>query len=169
MFPSGASGQTSVQVFEDLPRVLKPGQMVTVIDSTGGRVAGKVAEISPKALVVVTQERVADGTRRKTWTGRQTFLKPPVLETRKRDLWWDGALAAFALGIVPVALAASKAESGAFPAFLAVSGIWTGVGLGIDAAIPAKRVYRAGQTRIGITVSLTIGEGEKGVHLGWRF
>jgi hypothetical protein len=169
LFPSSASSQTNVQAFEDLPGTLKPGHVITVIDSTGRRIAGRVAEISPDAFVLLTKERVADGTRREAWTGRHTFLKPSVQEIRKRDLWWDGALTAYAIGVIPVALAASKAGSGAFPAFLAVSGIWAGVGFGIDAAIPATRIYRAAPTRTGITVSPMIGEERKGVRLAWRF
>jgi hypothetical protein len=169
LFPGGATGQTNGQAFEDLPGMLKPGQMITVTDSTGRKISGKVAEISPDALVLLTKERAADGTRREAWTGRQTFLKPSVQEVRTRDLWWDGALIAYAIGVIPVGLAASKAGSGAFPAFLAVSGTWAGVGFGIDAAVSAARLYRAAPTRTGITVSPMIGEERKGVRLAWRF
>ncbi|HLG59838.1 MAG TPA: hypothetical protein VI485_31150 [Vicinamibacterales bacterium] len=50
-----------------------------------------------------------------------------------------------------------------------MSGIWAGVGLGIDAAVPATRIYRAAPTRTGITVSPMIGEERTGVHPAWRF
>jgi hypothetical protein len=164
--PGGAAGQTTVRNFADLPGALKPGQMITVIDSMGRRISGKVAEISPDSLVLLTPERLADGTR--AWTGRQTLLEPSVQEIRKRDLWWDGALTACALGAVPTALAASKAGPGGFPAFLVVSGIWAGIGFGIDAVIPAARLYRAARIPSGVAISPILGE-RKGVQLAWRF
>ena len=54
--PSAAPAQTIANSFEELRTVLKKGQTIVVTDASGHRARGKVADVSPSSLVVLTPE-----------------------------------------------------------------------------------------------------------------
>lgn len=151
--------------FGDMPRKVKAGQIVIVIDASGRETRGKVAEVSDSSLVILSRDQS------KQWTVREAFEPAGVREVKRTGPIWDGALIGFGFGVVPALFAedctgcVSRGELA-----LLFGGIGAGIGLGIDAAFGPKRVYVApGARKARMTVAPIINGDRKGAVMAFRF
>jgi hypothetical protein len=141
--PNTAPAQTVASSFAELRAALTPGQTVVVIDTSGLRTKGKVAELPamPSSLVVLVP-------------ARRTFLEDDVAEVRATDSRRTGALIGGGIG-AGVALwdyLIDPSEPGNAVITAVAVGAGTAIGMGIDALIGRNRLlYRsprhAGQKR----------------------
>src|SRR5258707_14983021 len=83
--PSPAPAQTVASSFDELRQVLKRGRTVVVVDASGERTKGRVADVSPSCLVV----RIP---------AARSFAEGTVTEIRATDPWSNGALIGAAIG-----------------------------------------------------------------------
>ena len=135
--------------FGTLYERLDEGEIVHVVDRSGEKTVGRVTAVSPSALVLVVRTdnpRDGSGRPRYEWNESRTLSPSLVERIEKPAPIWDGAVK----GAIVAALAtffmiqAHCADcSGVAGAYLMTSGIGAGIGLGIDALFPPRRLYRA--------------------------
>jgi hypothetical protein len=137
--PALAAAQAPVTSFDQLNTRLKPGDTVWVTDGQGREVKGKIQGLAPDSLALK-----GDGAR--------TFAAGDVrlITERQGDSLANGALIGLAVGGVGTGLAclasADDLDDGwCLLAAFVYGGIGTGIGVGIDALIPGKKLvaYRA--------------------------
>jgi len=160
-----------LDLFSDMSRHLKAGQIVEVTDHTGQKTTGKVAEVSPTSLVILTRERVRDsaGTEHDAWTGKQTHVPSAVRRVRRPGPVWDGALKGFGIAlVVPLIVSASGVDTGA-DAFLTFGAMGAGIGLGIDALVGPATVYELSQPVRSVVFRPLFGKSRGGVMAVLRF
>ena len=150
-------GSTQVPVFQrsdsfgSLHRRLKAGKVVRVTQRSGDETVGKVTEISPSGLVIATRifnPRDGSGRPRVEWDGARPFAPAAVDKIAYEAHIWDGALKGAAIALASMLILThdcfGRYDCNGIGFFYAMSaGIGAGVGLGIDAAIPARTIYRA--------------------------
>lgn len=123
--------------FQDLSAQVEPGTTVSVIDTTGNEITGKIAEISSSSLVLLV-----DGAERR-------FEATRVKRIERRDSLWNGALIGATIGAVGGWIVAGLGgcpagdSDGRCPGTRAVviifqTGIFAAIGTGIDALIPGR-------------------------------
>jgi hypothetical protein len=120
---SPASGQEVASTFEELRRIVRIDESISVTDSTGATHQGRLASLSASSL----QLRQGPG----PWT---TFTERDVnnVAAVRPDPLWNGMVIGFAVGAVPVALvggaaSASPSEVAAVAAGYGTIGLLTGV------------------------------------------
>jgi hypothetical protein len=137
--------------FGTLAQRLRPGDMVQVTERSGAKTLGRVTGVSPTSLAVQMQTanpRDGSGRPRREWAGSRTF-EPRLVEKIERPArLWDGAVKGAAVAAaLTLMMTASTCGVGNCPGlaagYLMTGGIGAGIGLGIDALFPAKRIYRA--------------------------
>lgn len=151
--------------FGEMPRKVKSGQIVIVIDNAGRKTRGKVVEASDSSLVILTRDQ------NNQWATREMFAPSAVREVKRTGPIWDKALVGLAIGVVP-ALFVEDCSGCASSGELALvwGGIGAGIGLGIDAALGPKLVYRAPGTRqTQVVLAPVVGHSRKGAMLALRF
>jgi hypothetical protein len=134
-----AEAQT-VDAFADLPGLLKSGATVFVADESGQTTKGKITELSPASIALLTSrdERIAIPSSR-------------VRMVSRVDSKWNGFLIGAAAGAVPGALLGSgfkrycENESASCPQAPLVMGALFGlvggwIGAGIDGLIDGQKV-----------------------------
>lgn len=164
LIPGLASAQTVAHSFEELRQVLKNGQSVVVTDASGQRTRGKVADVSPSSLVVVTPEA-------------RTFAMSSVAEIRGADTVRSGALTGLGVGAgAGLAMVAAMCADGpdCGPSVQVVSiaaGIGAAIGAGIDALLNnrGRVLYRSRQPAFSLTIAPFAGEHRQGVMASVRF
>ena len=145
--------------FDQLRVLVKPGDTLTVTDGTGGRLRGKLMDVSASSL-----ELDVAGTRR-------LFQDTDVatIEKRGADSLKNGALIGLvtAGAIFGPAFGALTGEWGAAVAVgLMYSGIGAGIGVGIDALIEGERVvYAASRPKTTVSVAPAPRRSGRGVVL----
>jgi len=176
LWPAGAGAQ-AVQSFDQLHGIVKVGKVVVVTDETGRETTGKVAEVAPSSLVILTRGRMRDADGREFeggWTGRRLFDAPTIRMIEHRDSLRNGTLVGLAIGL---GLAWSfdftycSSVGGHCPAlYLAFGGIGAAAGMGIDASIRGKQVlYRSPSQMKGVTLSPVVSRDRKGMLALIRF
>ena len=137
---TSAQAQELAGTFEQLRVLVKAGDTVTVTDTAGQPVRGKLINLSSSSLSLNVS-----GTNRE-------FQKADVNKITKRgsDSLKNGALIGMAVGgglaAVGIALMAAEGEADAgitAAAALFYSGIGAGIGAGVDALIEGQRVIYA--------------------------
>ena len=137
--PAPAAAQAPVTSFDQLNTRLKPGDTVWVTDGQGREVKGRINSLAPDSLGVDAG-------------GFRTFSAGDVtmIHLREGDSLANGALIGLAVGGVGTGLACLASADGrdegwCVLAALVYGGIGTGIGVGIDALIPGKKLvaYRA--------------------------
>ena len=133
------AAQDPVRDFSQLNTRLRPGDTIWVTDAQGREVKGRILSLGSDMLTL-------DG------AGARSFGSPDVtaIEVRRNDSLGNGALIGLGVG-AGLALVACLAEvegsdAGWCAAVAAVyGGIGAGIGVGIDALIPGKKIaaYRA--------------------------
>jgi hypothetical protein len=165
--PATALAQTA-QSFEDVQRRVKTGQTVRVTERTGQQTTGKVAEVSPSSLTLVTEETTRDaaGNERRTWTGRRTFVEATISELRRPNSVVNGALIGAGVGaglsLWDYLIDPSEPGNAAITAVLV--GVGLAAGAGIDALVNrgGELVYAAPRRTPVVTVSPLFSRGRRG-------
>ena len=83
LLPAGAAAQSEATSFDELQRMLKPGQQVVVTELDGRETKGAVTQVSADAVVL----------------GARTFSERTVLSVRRTDSVWNGLLIGLGAGI----------------------------------------------------------------------
>ena len=149
--PDLAAGQEPVRDFTLLNTRLRPGDTVWVTDAQGREIKGKIASLSPESLALNAK-------------GAPTFSAAEVgtIRLRERDTLRSGALIGLGVGaLIGVGLCAAAEASAASDYAWCAAGfgsIGTGIGVGIDALTPGKKIvaYRAPGAAAPSAARLTI-------------
>ena len=167
--PAIAAAQEPVKSFDQLNTRLKPGDTIWVTDGQGREVKGKIQALAPEAITLK-----GDGPR--------TFVAGDVrlISERRRDSLANGALIGLAVGGVGTGLACLASTEGpdqgwCLLAALVYGGIGAGIGVGIDALIPGKKLvaYRApgsaGSSQARLSIAPVVTPRAKGVAVSFAF
>jgi hypothetical protein len=108
---------------------------------------GKVTQVSPKGLVIALRKenpRDGSGRPRIEWDGPRSFAPTDVEKITRESHIWDGAVKGAVVALASVLIIGHGClDCDGIGYFFALStGIGAGIGLGIDAAIPARTIYR---------------------------
>ena len=160
--PAVASAQQPVATFSQLNTRLKPGDRVWVTDAQGREHSGKITDLGSTSLTLGTDIR-------------QTFTAADVrlIQERRPDSLANGALIGLGVGALVGFALACVGEPGdadcVVPGSLVFAGIGAGIGVGIDALIPAKKrtVYQGATSSSAarLTIAPVITPRRKGVAL----
>lgn len=163
-----AQAQGVANTFQELRLLVKPGDTITVSDSTGLRITGKLADLSASSLGLLV-----DGRRRDL-----SESDVATIQQRRGDSLGNGALWGFGVG-AGLGLAgglAVAAGDGVSPLVIPLvalfyGGIGSGIGVGVDAMIARQQVIyekpRAATARVAVVPLLT--RDLKAVRLSLRF
>ena len=157
-----AQAQQLASTFDQLRVLLKQNDTLTITDTSGQRLRGKVSTVSSSRLVLDVSGTVRE------------FQNSEVEEIRMRrpDPLGNGALTGMAIGaglaVAAVASQASGSELGWIPlAALVYGGIGAGIGVGVDALIERDRVIYARSTS-SISITPVFGNKRPGVFVSVR-
>lgn len=160
LVPGAAAAQTVAGSFEELRQVLKTGQTVVVTDSNGQKTKGKVADLSttPPVLALLVPER-------------RTFAKGAVTEIRATDSVRNGALigGGIGFGLALWDYLIDPSEPGNAAIFTVAIGLGTVIGVGIDALIKGKVLYRSRPGTFSLTISPVAAMKRQGLRVSLRF
>ena len=167
MVATTAEAQELAGTFDQLRVLVKSGETLTVTDTAGARIRGKLSQLSSSSLVLNVS-----GTDRE-------FQSTQVdrIEKRGPDSLKNGALTGFVIGGVlgGVAIAALTEASGSGNAGAAVlggliyGGVGAGIGVGVDALIEGQHVIYAGSgSPRTVTIAPVFSGGRKGVLMTLR-
>ena len=169
VLPALAGAQEPVRDFSQLNTRLKPGDKVWVTDAQGREVSGKIQVLSPDAITL------KDG-------GGRTFAAGDVrlIVERRGDSLGNGALIGLGVGGLGIGLACLATVEGSDMEWCAMGAlvygaVGAGIGVGIDAMIPGKKLvtYRApgaaGTAHARLSVAPLVTPRAKGVALSIAF
>jgi hypothetical protein len=102
LLPVAALAQPPTQDFTALPELLRPGQAVIVTATDGTDRKGRIAELSPSSLVILTPDR-------------QVYGQANVRRIRRTDSVWNGVLIGAAVGgaVAAIGYAGTRGHSDA--------------------------------------------------------
>jgi hypothetical protein len=153
--------------FEQLQMLVRPGDVITVIDDTGAKLRGTLTSLSSSSLQLGLGN------------GQRTFEQSQVRTIRQRrgDSLANGAWAGLGIGVALPALALIVLHEECYCtaadvaiALGAYGGLGAGIGVGIDALVRGtKTIYRApaGPRRVLLTPMLS--RGGSGMSVTVRF
>jgi hypothetical protein len=130
-WPAGAAAQGIATSLHELRLLVRPGETVTVVDTSGREVKGRIESLSAAQIVL----RTPDGPRQ--WSDPDLR----VIRQRRGDSLGNGALIGFGIGAgIGIAGGLALRESGETGAVVAAfgalyGGIGAGIGVGFDALI----------------------------------
>lgn len=158
-----AEAQTAAS-FEELPRVLRTGDLVTVTDDRGRNLGGRILDLSPSTLSL-------------EYTGARIDLRADQVSTirhRRFDSLQNGTVIGLGIAAVPVSLLALVAanEGGVHAPFVLLwLGVGGGIGAGVDALIRESRVIYGptGTSRKRLTVAPLLSAHRRGVAVSLGF
>jgi hypothetical protein len=159
--PAEAQGVAST--FEQLRLLVRAGDTVTVDESTGTVITGRIESLSPSTLILMTEGR------------RRELLESDItiIRQRRQDSMANGAIiglmsgAAAAGVLIAVACADDDCGGGEAAALIAIyAAVGTGIGVGVDALITKKQViYEKAVKSAQFRVSPLLAPGRRGVAL----
>jgi hypothetical protein len=164
--PAPVGAQTVARSFDDLRSLVKPGQTVHVIDTTGREVEGRIIELSSSLVLQVPQ------------TGRRELAEPDVRTVRlrgnavKKGLGWGlgiGAASGLALGWYALGDCHVHCERDIYRAVFGFAGIGGVIGAAVGLAIPTHRLIYERPATAAVTVSPVVTGRQKGVLVSVRF
>ena len=164
----GEQGAAVSRSFQDLRGRVKPGTTVSVIDTTGNEIRGEIVEIASSSLALLI-----DGNRR-------DLPESSVLRIARRgDPVWNGTAIGAAVGAgVGLAILGALCEGicrgpveTTAPFVLFTTGVWTGIGVLVDALIRGETlIFQASGAPSGsVSVSPIISKERKGVAVSLSF
>lgn len=144
-----------------LDNAVSRGQTVVIVDQTGAKVKGRVADVSSTEIVLLTPDR-------------RMFARDTVARITRIDGVWNGALIGAAIGLAPaIGIWIAGACGGDYAnsdrncllgaAFLAGGALG---GAAMDAAI-SKTVYRSARTHVKIVPKLSPSQSSLAVRIGF--
>jgi hypothetical protein len=154
--PSDAWAQTVATSFAELQPLVKVGEQVVVTDANGLRTKGRISDLSPSTLVILTPQQ-------------KSFSESGVTAIRRTDSVWNGALIGLgAGGALALAGFAATGDSDAWYGWAYV-GSWlvpsAGMALGwaVDAGTVPAPVYLSAPGVSKVTVSVSPVAATKGL------
>ncbi|HEY7441306.1 MAG TPA: hypothetical protein VH701_02715 [Vicinamibacterales bacterium] len=158
-----SEAQTLAGSFEQLQVLVKPGDTISVTDSTGREVQGKVASVSPSSLALLVQ-----GTRRDLSETEVRKIRQDRQDSLANGAKWGLCIGA-GLGLAAgVAVASGDGNASALIPILALvyGGLGAGVGAGLDAMVLGNQViYFKPASSAKVTVSPLVTSDRKGLFL----
>jgi hypothetical protein len=157
--------------YQELKLLVRPGDAVTLVDSTGQKVSGRITDLSASALAMTV-----DG-RSREW--RETEVS--TITQRRQDSLTNGALIGLGVGAASAAVGgavwaantvADDTNAGDVAVVLAFyGGIGAAIGVGVDAMITKHYVIFDRRPGSGVTVSVApqLGFGRAGARLSIGF
>ena len=145
-----AAAQGIAGSFEQLQLLVRPGDTVTLTDTSGREATGKIADLSSSMLVLME-----NGSRRELSEGEVSTIRQ-----RHGDSLGNGALWGLAIGgVVAAGLVASFWEhgdsAGGAAAMIAVyGGLGAGIGVGVDALITRRHVIYQRRSASAVEVGI---------------
>jgi hypothetical protein len=139
---SAARAQGIASSLRELQLLVRAGETVTVTDTEGREVHGRIEALTPAAIVV------SDRTGRHEWTDAEVS----TIRQRRSDSLGNGALIGLATGAgIGLVGIAALAEGDEEPGLVAVAalfygGLGAGIGVGVDAMIRRESVIYHGAT-----------------------
>ena len=166
-----AEAQTAAS-FEDLSRLLRAGDRVTVTDAHGEDLEGRIIDLSPSTLALEI-------------TGNRRYLGAADVSSirqRRRDPLRNGTLIGIGVGVIPGVLLSAMVhsyannEGGSPGRAVATSmifslGVGAALGAGVDAMIQGSHVIYGptGAARKRLTVSPLLAADRRGVAVSLGF
>lgn len=139
-------------------RSVKVGQKVEVLDQEGRLLHGKVLEVTPVSLVILTEANT-----------RATFEPSGVRRIRREGPIWDGAVKGLATAAT-ITLVVGRGYIWDYPRILLFnSAVGAGIGIAIDAAFGPATVYRGPRLARSVTLSPIVGPNRQGLSATIRF
>ena len=86
LFPCSAFAQAAARSFQDLQRLVKPGEIVLVADRTGEESWGQVIETTEGSLTLALMQKAPDGSATLVTSRRRTFTADEVATVTRSDL-----------------------------------------------------------------------------------
>jgi hypothetical protein len=163
-----AEAQHLASSFEQLQVLVKAGDAVTVTDSTGRDLTGKIASLSSSSLTLMVE-----GTRRDLPESEIRTIRQRRQDSLANGAKWGLGIGA-GLGLAAgFALAAGDGNvSAVIPIIgLVYGGLGAGVGAGIDALVLGNQViyFKPANTSAKVTVSPLVTRERRGVLLSFGF
>jgi hypothetical protein len=161
--------QTLAGSFEQLQVLVKPGDTISVTDSTGRELTGKITGLSPSSLALLVE-----GTRRDLPESEVRQIRQRRQDSLGNGAKWGLGIGA-GLGLAAGLLIASEygEGGGAYIPILALvyGGIGAGVGTGMDALILSDQViyFKSPRSSARVTVSPLVTSERKGVVVAFGF
>ena len=162
---ASAEAQDVAGTFDQLRVLVKPGDTVSITDSAGLRVRGRLTDISPTSLGVDVSGK------------RREFLQLDIDRIARKgdDSLANGALIGLAIGAGLGAAVLGTVDDGpgaGWVAFASVlyGGIGAGIGVGVDALVRGERVIFAAPRRSASAVDISpiLGHRRKGLAVSLR-
>jgi hypothetical protein len=156
---TAVQAQELAGTFDQLRVLVKSGDTLTITDSSGGRLRGKLADLSDTSLLLEVSG------------ARRLFQAAEVstIEKRGADSLKNGALIGLAIGggLFGTALGVVTGELGyVVTGAFVYGGIGAGIGAGVDALIERPRIiYAARSTRATFNIAPIASRSHQGVAL----
>jgi hypothetical protein len=167
MAVSAAEAQNLAGSFEQLQVLVKPGDTISVTDTTGHEFTGRITSLSSSSLALMVQ-----GVRRDLSEGDITTIRQNRQDSLANGAKWGLGIGA-ALGLsAGVAIASGDGSASALIPILGAvyGGLGAGVGAGLDALIQGNQViYYKPNSAAKLSVSPLITSTRKGVMLSFGF
>lgn len=166
LLPASAFAQGIAESLHELRLLVRPGETITVIDTSGSEVKGRIESLSSSQLVLATPA----GPR--SWTDRDVSS---VRQRRSDSLGngaWIGLGTGAAIGVAGgLALRESGANAVVFWVGAFYGGIGAGIGAGIDALVRSESVIlqRAAAPPVAVRVSPLVTARARGVQVAVSF
>ena len=152
--------------FEQLQLLVRSGDTVSVTDSTGREVTGRIVDLSASAITLA----VSRGEHREWATGDVRQIRQ-----RRQDSLANGAVIGLAVGagLAGAAVAAwwerGDSAGGAEAAIAIYAGLGAGIGTGIDAMVARRQVIYQPRASAAFSVGPLVSDGRRGAAVSWRF
>ena len=157
--------QETATSFDDLRRVVTPGETIFVTDTSGMTVKGRLVQVEGSSLEIRIPREEAP----------RRFLQRDVnnIVAERGDSWWNGMLIGFASGAVPGVLmelgSASKFDAHA-PIGLGAVGLLTGLLIDVlNKENVTVFVHAPVQQSRGVSVRPLVRESAVGIQMAVRF
>lgn len=171
--PAPASAQAPATTFAELPQALEVGRKVVVTDAAGQKATGRVVELTPVSITLLTPDE---------WgiDRRQMFTEHSVRTIKRTDSVWNGLLIGLGAGIVGAELfvrynCGPRGYDDECAAIATLAGWATfvpggaAVGALIDRFTGNTLLYRAGPGGSTTAIAPIAGRGRGGVAMSLRF
>jgi hypothetical protein len=164
---SRAEAQGIATSFDQLRLLVRPGDTVSVTDTTGREVTGKIVALSSSSLALMIDRNKRELTEPDVTTIRQ----------RRNDSLANGAKWGLGIGVglpaVLLALSGTEDIDAGFTVLMiaAYGGMGAGIGVGVDALITSRQVIyeRPSKPSATLTISPLLTGRRKGISVSMRF
>lgn len=161
-----ARAQGIARTLDELRLITRPGQTVTITDTSGAEATGRITSMSPAAIRVQVK-----GSAREWTEGEIRTIRQRVPDSLSNGALWGLGIGAGLMGLGLAAVGVEDGDEGwAVLAVAIYGGIGAGIGVGVDALIRSKQViYQRPTTSVGWRVSPLVTPIARGARISFRF